>query len=107
MSWAESYEFREPLIDLRESEDGSEALTAELLREIAPGHPLHGRSLQVIARALPNDHVIALVDEDVVIVQLTWTSRKAERPPLPETTFIDSAADLDSYVESEYADWEP
>jgi hypothetical protein len=106
MTWAESYEFREPLIDLRDSDESSEALTAELLREVAPGHPLHGRAVRVIARALPNDDVIVLVDDDVAIAHLTWTRRKSERPPLPTTTFLDSFEDFDSYVESRYSDEE-
>ena len=106
MTWAESYEFREPLIDLRDLEESSEALTAELLREVVPGHPLHGRELRVIARALPNDDVVVLVDDEVAVVHLTWTRRKSERPPLPETTFIGSVEDLESYVESRYGDWE-
>jgi hypothetical protein len=107
MSWVEPYEFREPLIDLRDLTESSEALTEELLREVAPGHPLHGGALRVIARALPNDDVIVLVDDEVAIVHLTWTRRKSERPPLPETTFIGSAEDFESYVESQYVDWEP
>jgi len=106
MTWAESYEFREPMIDLRDLEESSEALAAELLRELADGHPLHGRALRVIARALPNDDVVVLVDDEVAIVHLTWTRRKSERPPLPTTTFVGSVEEFESYVESQYGDWE-
>lgn len=106
MTWADSYEFREPLIDLRDLEESSEALAAELLREVAPGHPLHGRAVRVIARALPNDDVIVLVDDEVAVVHLTWTRRKSERPPLPQTTFLGSVEDFESYVEAQYGDWD-
>jgi hypothetical protein len=106
MSWAESYEFREPMIDLRHLDESSEALASELLRELAPRHPLYGRDLRVIARALPNDDVVALVGDEVAIVHLTWTRRKSDRPPLPTTTFVGSVGEFESYVESQYGDWE-
>lgn len=83
----------------------AQAFEAELHRELAPGHPLHGRSLRVIAKALPNDDVIVECDGDVAVVHLTWT-KGLEPPPWPQTTFIASAEELESFVESAY-DWEP
>jgi hypothetical protein len=91
-------------MDLRDSEH-AEAFAAELRREVAPEHPLSGRSWRVIAKALPNDDVIAECDDQVAVVHLTWTQRQ-EPPPWPETTFIASVEEFESYVASAY-DWEP
>jgi hypothetical protein len=96
MTWVDSYEFREPLLDLRDVEDSAEALTEELLRELAPGHPLHGRAPRVVARAEPNDDVVVVVDDEVTLVHLTWTSRKSERPPYPRTEVLASEQDLEA-----------
>ena len=69
------------------------------------GHALHGRPWRVIAKALPNDDVIAECEDEVAVVHLTWT-QKQERPPWPLTTFMASADEFESHVASEY-DWEP
>lgn len=49
----DEYEFAEPLIDIRNHPDQADPLRSELLRELSPGHGLHGRPLTVIARAPP------------------------------------------------------
>ena len=59
----------------------------------------------MIAKALPNDDVIAEREDEVAVVHLTWT-QKQERPPWPLTTFMASADQFESHVASEY-DWEP
>ena len=59
----------------------------------------------MIAKALPDDDVIAEREDEVAVVHLTWT-QKPERPPWPLTTFMASADELESHVASEY-DWEP
>ena len=77
-----------------------------MLREIAPGHELHGRNMRVIARAISNDDVIVVADDQVAIVHLTWTSRKADLPPFPRTRFVDSVEAFAMYGEAEFGDWE-
>ena len=99
MTWADSYDFREPLIDLRGVDESAEALAEELDRELVEGHPLHGRQIRVIARAEPNDDIVVAVDDEVAVVSLTWTHRKTERPPLPKTVFLTSSEELDAYAE--------
>lgn len=59
----------------------------------------------MIAKALPNDDVIAQCEDEVAVVHLTWT-QKQERPQWPLTTFMASADEFESHVASEY-DWEP
>jgi hypothetical protein len=105
VTWTRDYPFREPLLDVRKDSEQAGALAAELGRELAPGHVLHGKALRVIARALPNDDVVIECGEAVAVVHLTWT-QKPDTPPWPLTTWIDSAGEFESYVESEY-DWEP
>jgi hypothetical protein len=51
----------------------------ELRREVAPGHALHGRPWRVIAKALPNDDVIAECEDEVAVVHLTWPRSKSGR----------------------------
>jgi hypothetical protein len=74
-------------------------------KPLHPGHALPGRPWRVIAKALPNDDVIAECEDEVAVVHLTWT-QKQERPPWPLTTFMASADEFESHVASEY-DWEP
>jgi hypothetical protein len=59
----------------------------------------------VIAKALPNDDVIAECEDEVAVVHLTWT-QKQERRPWPLTTFMASADEFESHLASEY-DWDP
>ena len=94
-------------MDVRRLPESAAVLSAELMREIAPGHLLHGRVWSVIARALTNDDVVAMCDDDVAIVSLTWTPWKPEQPPWPLTTFVVSAEDFALYIETELGDWEP
>jgi len=53
MSWTSTYEFSDPLRDLRPTPHEAAALHAELMRELAPGHVLHGVDLHVLARDPP------------------------------------------------------
>jgi len=94
MGWADTHEFGDPYLDLRDGDESADALTDELLRELAPGHPLHGRDVRVIARSLETDDVVVVVDDEVAVVHLTWTPRKSERPPLPTTRLVATAAEL-------------
>ncbi|HWU20418.1 MAG TPA: hypothetical protein VN088_02760 [Nocardioides sp.] len=96
MAWVDAHELSEPFLDLRDGGESADALTDELLRELAPGHSLHGRDVRVIARSLETDDVVVVVDDEVALVHLTWTSRKAERPPLPATRVVASAAELEA-----------
>lgn len=107
MTWADEYEFREPIVDLRDGGESAEALTEELIRELAPGHPLFGTNPHVIARSVANDDVVVVADRGVVaLVHLTWTRRKAERPPWPGTQFMSTSTDFDAHFEVEYDEWE-
>jgi len=64
--------FSEPLRDLRGRQDEAEQLRAELLRELGPGHALHGLDPRVIARAIPQDDVVVeTAAGGVALVHLT------------------------------------
>ena len=109
MTWVEGYEFCEPLQDLRAAgwqQDLAAKLTVELHRELTAHHALHGRQWRVIARALPNDDVVAVCDDDVVVVHLTWRNGAPERSPWPLATPVRSADELNSYVAAEFGDRE-
>lgn len=102
MTWAQAYCFSEPLRDLRGRQDEAEQLRAELLRELSPGHKLHGLDPRVIARAIPQDDVVVeTAAGDVALVHLTWTG-KAESPPWSMTELLDSPEHLERAIELRY-----
>jgi hypothetical protein len=99
VTWVKGYPFQEPLLDLREDAEQADPLAAELELEVAPGHLLHGEAWRVIARALPNDDIVVERGGHVAVVHLTWT-HKPEQPPWPMTTWVASAEEFESYIET-------
>src|SRR5262249_36090726 len=103
MPWTDHYAFDEPWMDLG-AEAASEVaarLSAELAREIGPGHELHGRSWKIVAQAVPQDDVIVECDGRVAVVHLTW-ARHPEPPGWPAIAFVNSPGDLESFVHDRY-----
>jgi hypothetical protein len=87
----------------------AEAIEKELHRELAKGHPLHGRVCRALASAHPNDDVVVAVDEaDVAIVHLTFTPRRRETPPYPDTEIFGSVDDFAEGLERRFPgdDWD-
>jgi hypothetical protein len=69
-----------------------QALVAELLREVQPGHPLHGLQITAIGRRYGRDDVLFLLQDGsdrVAEVHLTWVGER-ERPPWPHTLLFPS-----------------
>ncbi len=99
VTWTEHYEFSDPLRDVRGEAEEAERLRTELLREVSPGHTLHGLDLRVVGRAIPQDEVIVeTADERVALVHMTWSGH-ADSPPWPMTTFLDSAEHMEETLE--------
>ncbi len=72
------------------------------MRELSPGHSLHGLDPRVIAKAIPQDEVIVeTAAGEVALVHLTW-SGKAEPSPWPDTEFLDSPEHLARVIERRY-----
>jgi hypothetical protein len=102
VTWLSDYRFSEPLRDVRSEAQEAEQLRTELLRELSPGHVLHGADLQVIARALPRDEVIVeTADSRVALVHMTWSGH-SESPPWPTTEMLNSAEHLEQTIELRY-----
>jgi hypothetical protein len=102
VTWTERYHFSDPLRDERGEAAEAEQLRAELLRELSPGHVLHGLDVRAIARAMPQDEVIVeTADGLVALVQMTWTGL-AESPPWPTTEILDSAEHLEGTLKFRY-----
>jgi hypothetical protein len=102
--WIEEFVFAEPWWDLRGTDEREAAqraaMQAELDRELDPSHQLAARHRTVIARSEANDDIAVDLDGDeVVIVHLTWTSEPPERPPLPATKIVRSAAELNQLMD--------
>lgn len=73
----------------------SHELESELQSEIGEGHLLEGKPAKAIARRIDCDDVLfKLSDESLVVVQLTWSSKKENDPFWPYTEVYDS---LDSF----------
>ncbi len=71
-----------------------ERLRGEALREIQPGHELHGVELRAIAKCRACDDVaFACGDGTFAIVRLSYQAQ--ERPPWPDTSRIGSYLGLD------------
>ncbi|MDR7253165.1 hypothetical protein J2X46_002150 [Nocardioides sp. BE266] len=98
MIWIDYYEFEDAFQDSRIEPDGSR-FSDRLATEVAPGHPLHGRDWVVIAKYEPQDEVVVRQGSDVALVHLTFTANPPERPPLPSTTFFESARAFEAYFE--------
>ncbi|MCX5064765.1 hypothetical protein OOJ91_02620 [Micromonospora lupini] len=66
-----------------------QALLAELLTELAAGHPLHGQPITVIAKSeVSDDIVVGLPAGRFALIHLTWKGA-SETPPWPKTEFYD------------------
>ncbi|MCE4026347.1 hypothetical protein LXM50_10235 [Microbacterium sp. Au-Mic1] len=101
MSWADVAVFGEPMIDLRGDPRRAAMLTEELRREIARKHPLAGVRWTVVAEAEPQDDVLAVARDRVVLVHLTWSGKK-ESPPWPHTVTIPDHEALLQIVANRY-----
>ena len=64
------------MIDLRDDPRRAAALADELRREIGRKHPLAGARWTVVAEAAPQDEVLAVAGDRVVLVHLTWSGKK-------------------------------
>ena len=101
MAWTETHVFVDPMVDLRSDIDRAGELVAELVREIGPGHVLHGRPWRVVAEATPQNEVLVTADETAFLVHLTWTGRN-EAPPWPAAERVDSAEAFERLLEFRY-----
>jgi hypothetical protein len=88
----------EPWFDLRPRPGAAHspsrlAMTAELDRELMPGHRLHGERAEPLAKCSHCDSVIyELPAERFALVHLTW-AHGPEQPPFPQTAVFTSWAD--------------
>lgn len=73
-----------------------DALVAELQRELAPDHVLHGVDVAPLARRIDCDEVLfATADPQhpLAVVHLTWTTKMERDPRWPWTTLFSGWAD--------------
>jgi hypothetical protein len=88
----------DPWWDLRGGgveEDGARRdLAREIGEEIAPGHPLFGAAVEVVARHRARDDVLVkTADGRWALIHITW--KHPDTPPWPSTTLLDSAKDVE------------
>ncbi|MET8198333.1 hypothetical protein [Micromonospora taraxaci] len=99
--------FADPWWDLRRGgpteQQQREALHAELLTEVAAGHPLHNRTVRVIGRSRASDDIVVeLTSGGWAQVHLTWKC-SPERPPWPSVTFYSTVEALEDDIHE--PDW--
>jgi len=92
---------------LAKGEGVADSLAAELLREMAEGHKLHGLSLRAVAycQADPNEFVFVTNDpkQPIACVHLTW---ERESDPLwPYTYSYTSLSEWAIQMRSEHDGW--
>ncbi|MEO3746301.1 hypothetical protein [Plantactinospora sp. B5E13] len=89
--------FSDPWWDLRRDGPAEQAqrraLHAQLFSEIAPGHPLHGQPVEVVARSKASDDIVVQTAGRWAIVHLTWENA-IQTPPWPVTCLYESASDF-------------
>jgi hypothetical protein len=76
--------------------DITASLEHELAREVAPGHPLHGRRAVAIGRRSDNGDVLYLLPDaaqPLAVVGLTFTRSREIPPEWPHTEFYASVRD--------------
>ena len=89
----------EPFVAL--AAEARRRLTDELRHELAPGHELYGRGVEVVGRCRGCDNHVVLVDggSSWAVVHLSW--KNPDRPPWPSTwigsTWSDLAAEFDDH----------
>ena len=86
-------EWREPWVQVTEDEQ-RRRLEAELRRELATSHQLHGRAARAVARRIDQDDVLFLVGEELAVVHLTYSKSAPERPPWPRTRLFSSSVEF-------------
>ncbi len=80
-------------------------MSAELRKEIAPGHLLHGRIDRIEASFEASDDVIVrLSDGTFALVHPTW-SRRQESPPFPTSRLLGEAEAASVAVLEWEQDW--
>jgi len=86
------------------AEETAASFDDELLREVAPGHPLYERRCVAIAKREATDDVLFAVGAgEVAVVHLTW-AQKPEPPPWPSTTFYTSFDDFLGAAAEDFGD---
>lgn len=73
------------------------SLVRELVRELKPGHSLHGVGVLAVARRHSQDDFLFALEHlayPFAVVHLTWAGDR-ERPPWPGTTYL---PDYDAFV---------
>jgi hypothetical protein len=83
------------------------ALQRQLDRELADGHPLRGKSAEVIGRRVDNDDVLVRCpDGTLATVHLDWARVPHSNPREYPSTFIhESAAALQQVINADAADY--
>jgi hypothetical protein len=83
------------------SVDGSErqSLENELRKELADGHALFGKRIQIIGRRCDQDDVLCLIEgsKSVAVVHLTW---RCAPEPDPKWPFVRLFDDIEAWIET-------
>jgi hypothetical protein len=69
-------------------------LRDEIMREIGPGHSLHGFQFHVLGRRVDSDDVLLAVNEShkpLAIVHLTWSGKVESDAEYPHVEYFNSA----------------
>ena len=77
----------------------------ELIREVAPGHPVHGQHPAAVASCTHCDDCLFMIDGNrFAVVHLSWPEQGPDRPPWPDTDVCDNWEAVEAYL-SKHDDW--
>lgn len=84
------------------------ALQRQLERELADGHPLWGKSVEVIGRRVDSDDVLVCCSDDTLAtVHLDWAAVPHEKPQeYPSTLFHESVAAFQLVIDADAEDYD-
>lgn len=86
-----------------------EGLTAELKRELSPGHPLFDKRLRALAVARDRDDVLFEIADGegrrYAVVHLTWTGHHETAPNCPWTDFFESLERWHEWMAEDHKDY--
>lgn len=108
---ASDFVFPKPWRDLRGHavEDARERtrLETELIREVAEGHTLAGRSVRALGACSACDDVLFAVDDELfATVHLSFTSDAPDTPPWPATEMHGSWEEAAAHVIAHEPRWD-
>ena len=87
----------------KKADENDQKLILELKKELASGHALYDKDVEVLARRLDNDDVLFKIKSTPIcyaLVHLTWMGKVDPNPKFPWTIIYNSLEEFEQDLES-------